>query len=295
MADWTLRRLRYFTTLVDEGHFGRAAAALHISQPALSAEIRKLEHDLGLQLFVRSRRGTRPTDAGLWLHRRAGMLLESATRLTHEAREVAAGAVGHVIVGFVQTLAHRGLPDAVTALSTSHPGIRVELVEMSTGDQLDALQRGQIDIACGHAPSLDPEDDSRRLFSEPFLACLPRDHRLGSEPLALSQLAHEPFVVFRQDVSPHYFERVRAMCFGAGFQPRIAHRTATWQTVGQLVGAGLGVALMPAGMIPDNERIRLTALTDGDYTSEVWVVTRREVRDATVQVVLDLVLSRLGG
>jgi DNA-binding transcriptional LysR family regulator len=294
MSEWSLRRLRYFCALVEEGHFGRAAGALHISQPALSAEIRRLEHELGLQLFVRGRTGTRPTDAGKWLHRRAGALLESAERLTEEARDIAAGAVGHVTVGFVQTMAHRDLPAVVRSLARTHPGIRIELVEMGTAAQHEALQRGHIDIACGHAPSLDPEDDSRLLLTEEFRACLPHDHRLATGPVALSALAGEDFVVFRQDVSPHYFERVVAMCLGAGFQPRIAHRTSTWQTVGRLVAAGLGVALMPEGMTPEIENIRLVPLEGAGLTSDVWLVTRTAVRDPAVDVVTQAVVDSIG-
>lgn len=293
MVELSLRRLRYFSALVEEGHFGRAAGALHISQPALSAEIRRLEHELGLQLFIRGRNGTRPTEAGTWLHRRAGVLLESAERLTVEARDIAAGAVGHVTIGFVQTMAHRGLPVVVRSLRRTHPGIRIELVEMGTADQLEALQRGRIDIACCHAPSLDPDDDSRLLLTEEFRACLHRDHALADGSVALPALAEEDFVVFRQDVSPHYFERVVAMCLGAGFQPRIAHRTSTWQTVGRLVAAGLGVALMPSGMTPEIEEIRLVPLEGVGLASDVWLVTRVAVRDAAVGVVTRAIVETI--
>ena len=290
----TLRRLRYFDSLVQEGHFGRAAERLHISQPALSVEIRRLEQDLGLQLFVRSRTGTRPTEAGIRMARRASALLESADRLAEEAHDIAAGAIGHVTIGFVQTMVHRSLPAAVRALSESHPRIRVELVEMGTAAQLEALKRGRIDISCGHAPSPDPADDSHLLLTEDFHACLPAGHRIRASTLSLAALSQEDFIVFGQEVSPHYFDRLVSMCLTAGFQPRITHRTSTWHTVGQLVAAGLGVALVPSGMTPTTNGVRLLPLEEAGLASTVWLVTRPSVRDPAVQVVTRALTETIG-
>lgn len=290
----TLRRLRYFCTLARERHFGRAAERLHISQPALSVEIRRLEEDLGLQLFIRSRTGTQPTEAGTRLARHAEVLLASAHRLAEEAHDLAAGAVGHVSIGFVQTMVHRSLPAAVRSLATTHPGVRVELVEMGTGAQLEALQYGRIDIACGHAPSPDPADESRLLLTEQFHACLPVGYPATAPHLPLAALADDDFIVFGREVSPHYFDRLVAMCVTAGFQPRIAHRTSTWHTVGQLVAARLGVALVPAGMAPMAEGVRLVPLEGSQAGSDVWLVTRAAARDPAVRVVSQALIGAIG-
>jgi DNA-binding transcriptional LysR family regulator len=294
MEALTLRRLRYLSALAREGHFTRAAERLHISQPALTVEIRRLEEELGLQLFIRSRTGTRPTEAGARLVMRAESLLESADRLVEEARDIATGAVGHVRIGFVQTMVHRPLPATVRSLADTHPGIRVELVELGTGAQLEALHRGHIDIACGHAPSPDPADDSRLLLTEEFHACLPVGHGAPAGRVPLAALADEDFIVFGHDVSPHYFDRLVAMCLTAGFQPRIVHRTSTWHTVAQLVAAGLGVALVPSGTTPMTGKVRLVPLEEPGLASDVWLVTRGGVSDPAVDTVRRALVETIG-
>ncbi|HCG0598335.1 TPA: LysR family transcriptional regulator [Pseudomonas aeruginosa] len=240
-----LRQLRYFIAVAEELHFGRAAARLFISQPALSFDIKKLEEQLGTQLLLRNNKSVKLTGAGQVLLVEARNLLqaEKVKRLTQLSAE---GDVGQLRVGFVNSMLYRGLPRAMSRFEREHPNMEVVLGEMNSAEQAQALQRGQIDLGFVHWGRLPAEIVSEPLISDPFLCCLPAGHRLaGQARLDLAELRDEDFILFPRHVSPHYHDLIIARCVEAGFSPRIRHEARLWQTVAAMVGLGMGVALIP--------------------------------------------------
>ncbi|HGN2468374.1 TPA: LysR substrate-binding domain-containing protein [Pseudomonas aeruginosa] len=240
-----LRQLRYFIAVAEELHFGRAAARLFISQPALSFDIKKLEEQLGTQLLLRNNKSVKLTGAGQVLLVEARNLLqaEKVKRLTQLSAE---GDVGQLRVGFVNSMLYRGLPRAMSRFEREHPNMEVVLGEMNSAEQAQALQRGQIDLGFVHWGRLPAEIVSEPLISDPFLCCLPAGHRLaGQARLDLAELRDEDFILFPRHVSPHYHDLIIARCVNAGFSPRIRHEARLWQTVAAMVGLGMGVALIP--------------------------------------------------
>ncbi|MDI3836935.1 LysR substrate-binding domain-containing protein [Pseudomonas aeruginosa] len=240
-----LRQLRYFIAVAEELHFGRAAARLFISQPALSFDIKKLEEQLGTQLLLRNNKSVKLTGAGQVLLVEARNLLqaEKVRRLTQLSAE---GDVGQLRVGFVNSMLYRGLPRAMSRFEREHPNMEVVLGEMNSAEQAQALQRGQIDLGFVHWGRLPAEIVSEPLISDPFLCCLPAGHRLaGQARLDLAELRDEDFILFPRHVSPHYHDLIIARCVDAGFSPRIRHEARLWQTVAAMVGLGMGVALIP--------------------------------------------------
>ena len=141
-----LRHLRYFLALADELHFGRAAARLSISQPPLTVAVQQLEADVGAPLFLRNSRGVQLTAAGQALVPQARTVLEQAQAALREAREVASGQTGRLVIGFAGTMLYRGLPQMLARFQAAHPRLRFSLRELSSSEQvvdlLQAIDRG---------------------------------------------------------------------------------------------------------------------------------------------------------
>ncbi|MEH3086630.1 MAG: LysR family transcriptional regulator [Xylophilus ampelinus] len=244
-----LRHLRYFVVLAEELHFGRAAARLHISQPPLSVAIRQLEERIGAQLFERSNRGVRLTSAGQALRASARRLLAQAEEAASEARDVAAGLSGRLRIGFVGAMLYRGLPQTLATLQARHPGARIALQELNSGEQIGELLHDRLDLGFIHTSRIPDGLRHRLLVAEPFVCCLPAAHRLARRrTIDPRSLAGQPFVLFARTVSPDYYERVLSVCADAGFRPEIVHEARHWLAVVSLVSQGLGVALVPQAM-----------------------------------------------
>ncbi|OJA87146.1 LysR family transcriptional regulator [Burkholderia ubonensis] len=241
-----LKQLRYFVAVADELHFGRAAKRLFISQPALSFDIRKFEDALGVQLFARTSKSVALTNAGEVLLGEARRLLLQAAEAERLTVRSASGYAGRLRVGFVHSMLYRGLPDAVRRFEADHPGVEIVLAEMNTQAQVQAIQRGQIDLGYAHWGHFPPEVDSTPIHAEPFVCCLPAGHPLARRrQVALAALADEPFILFPRDAAPHYHDLIIAQCVNAGFSPLIRHEARLWQTILSMIEFGMGVALVP--------------------------------------------------
>ncbi|MFJ3117471.1 LysR family transcriptional regulator [Pseudomonas protegens] len=241
-----LKQLRYFVAVAEELHFGRAANRLCISQPALSFDIKKLEGLLEVQLLNRNNKSVSLTNAGQVLLDEARYLLLRADQARHLTQRSAEGFAGRLSLGFVNSILHRGLPEAVKAFEQQYPETEVVLMEMNSADQTQALQRGQIDIGFVHGSTFAAGIHSEPLLAEPFLCCLPQSHSLATQArIDLAQLANDDFILFPRAVSPHYHDLIISRCVAAGFSPRIRHETRLWQTVVAMVAHEMGVALVP--------------------------------------------------
>jgi len=244
-----LRHLRYFVVLTEELHFGRAAARLAISQPPLSVAIRQLEDSVGAQLFERNSKAVRLTPAGQALQQSARRLLRQAEEAALEARDISQGLAGRLRVGFVGAMLYRGLPQALRRFQAQHPAVRVTLSELNSAEQLGQLLHDQLDVGFVHTHRVPAGLRHALLLSEPFVACLPAEHRLARRrSIAPAQLRGEPFVLFARSVSPDYYERILAICADAGFRPELRHEVRHWLSVVSLVSQGMGVALVPDAM-----------------------------------------------
>ena len=241
-----LRHLRYFTAVAEELHFGRAAARLHIAQSPLSQQIRRLESELGVQLFDRNRRTVRLTDAGRLLQSQAAPLLAQADRLEETMRAAAAGEAGTLTVGFVGSATYRTLPTIVRAFRQAHPQVEVKLVELTTGPQLEALEAGRIDVGLVRPPVRSDAFVVIPLVEEQLLVALPDSHPLARRKVVpVSMLADEPFVSFPRRLGAGLYDDILAVCTAAGFSPTVVQEANEMQTIVSLVSAGIGVALVP--------------------------------------------------
>jgi DNA-binding transcriptional LysR family regulator len=243
-----LWQLRYFLAVAEQLHFGRAAAALHISQPPLSRAIRALEQRLGVVLFARSRRRVELTPEGTRLLGEARRMLGQLERTVQEVRGMARGEEGRLRIGFVSLADYGVLPGLLKAFKSARPGIALALREMLSPEQAAALAAGELDFGLLLPPVSDAEPLEHLVVQrERFVAALPSSHRLaaGKGKLAVSALAGEPFVMVPRDIAPGLYDIVTGLAAGAGISFNVAQEAIQMQTVVSLVSSGLGVAIVP--------------------------------------------------
>lgn len=242
------RHLRYFLVLAEELHYGRAAQRLAISQPPLSVNIQQLEAAVGAKLFDRDSKGVRLTPAGSAFRASARALLDGAEDACALAREVQAGEVGRLRLGFVGSTLFHGLADWLREFQARYPRVEVVVVELNSQDQIEALVHEELDLGLVHTSRLPPALAHRPLYSEPFMCCLPAAHALAAHEhhVALAELRDEPFILFSRKGSPDYHARIVEACRQQGFYPRLQHEGRHWLSVVSLVAQGMGVSIVPA-------------------------------------------------
>lgn len=241
------RHLRHFTALAEELHYGRAAQRLAMTQPPLSLSIQQLEAIVGARLFDRDSKGVRLTAAGAAFVDQARALLSRADEACLLAREVEAGQVGRLRVGFVGSALYRGLPQWLEGFRHRHPRIEVVLTELNSQEQVEALLHDRLDLGFIHTRRVPEALATRFVQSEPFLCCVPAGHRLAKRrKVDLAALRDEGFVLFSRQASPDYHARIIEMCEAQGYYPRIRHEVRHWLSVVSLVSQGMGVSVVPA-------------------------------------------------
>ncbi|MEU5881470.1 LysR substrate-binding domain-containing protein [Spirillospora sp. NPDC047279] len=242
-----LRHLRYFVAVAEELHFGRAAERLHMAQPPLSQAIRQLESDLGVELLRRTTRRVGLTDAGRGYLARARGILAEVDDAAHEARRVAAGAVGHLAIGCVGSATYSLLPAISRGLARELPGVDFSFRgEMLVPDQVAALRAGEIDLALLRPPIADPSFTVLPLRRDRLVVALPADHPLAGLPhAAITDLRDTDLIVHSAGRRSVMYDVVVTLFRDAGVEPRIRHEVGETSTLVTLVAGGLGVAVVP--------------------------------------------------
>jgi DNA-binding transcriptional LysR family regulator len=238
------RLWRSFTTVAEELHYGRAAEHLHITQPALSRQIRDLERALGVTLFDRTSRRVALSQAGQAVLGQARRALTESDRAVRLARLAAQGGWGELTIAALPAVALGLLPGIVRAYRDAHRSVDVTITESFDDEQFTALAAGRVDAGFLRAAEAPPGIRLQTLLTEPVVAALPADHRLARYgQLALSELAAEPFVFFPRHRSAQGYDDFIASCRAAGFSPAIVQEASGISALG-LVAAGLGVTVV---------------------------------------------------
>ena len=245
-----LRHLRYFVAVAEERHFGRAAARLHIAQPPLSQQIRRLEAELGEPLLYRTTRRVELSPAGEVLLDRGREILAEVDAAIEDARRAARGEYGRLAIGFTGSCTYTMLPALAAALRRELPGVVLDLRgELLTPAQVGRLLDGTLDLGLLRPPVRERDLCTEVLRSEPLLAVLPETHPLAdAEAVPLEQLRDEPFVTYPSHFRSVVHDAVEDACAAHGFKPLAAHEVAETATLVSFVAAGLGVSLVPASV-----------------------------------------------
>jgi len=242
-----LRDLRYFVAVADHQHFTKAATALRIAQPSLSQQIRKFERELGVELFHRTKRSVTLTPEGRALLSEARLLLAQADATSEVARLAASGDMGRLTIGFIESIVFTGLPRLIGSFQERHPNISLQLVEMSTAEQVAALRTRAIDVGLIRAPIAGDDIETRLLLRENIAVALPRKHPLASRTtIPLRALRDEKLIMYAGPRAKRLRDELMILCHQAGFVPTVVQEAAEFHTICGLVAAGLGISLMPA-------------------------------------------------
>ena len=270
-----LWQLRYFVAVAERLHFGRAAEALHISQPPLSRAVRALEERLGVTLFARSRRRVELTPEGARFLEEARRLTSQLERAVLELRGMASGEQGRLRIGFVSLADYGVLPGLLKAYKTARPGVTLALREMLSPEQAIALTAGELDFGL----LLPPVSGAARLEHivvqrERFVAALPARHRLARVrgKLAVSELAGDPLVMVPREIAPGLYDIVTGLAARAGISLNVAQEAIQMQTVVSLVSSGLGAAIVPGSVANLGRRgVVYRELADSHPRLDVWL------------------------
>lgn len=274
-----LRHLRYFTALVDERNFERAAARLGIAQPGLSQQIMNLEAIVGMPLLDRTKRSVHLTLPGQLLYADAKKLLADADATLAALKRLDRGETGRISIGYVASAAYAGsMLRSITSFRSSYPDVELQLTEMEMRMQLSSIAEGTLDFGYIRPPAPIPDGITTSIIlKEPLVVVLPENHPLAyAKQLQLSALANETFITPRQPPDVGFHHNTISACNEAGFQPIISPLGRDFTTISSMVAVGLGIALVPKSldclMLPT---IRYVPIIDNNVTSDLAIAHRK--------------------
>jgi len=241
----SIDELRSFTILAQHLHFGRAAQALHVSQPALTKQINRLEQTLGGKLLDRGKHGSKLTTFGERFLPRAMELVGSFDRLLAETRKEAQGQGGRIKIGFGSYTLEL-VPRVIVKLRSLEPGIEVLLRDMSTAEQIASLEKGQLDIGFTRLPlpaSL-KQFETFPVVAGHLALVLPM-FGFAAAPVNLGECRNNPFVFLSKERSPGLYDLTMKLCAQHGFHPRVVQEVSELTTALALVRAGMGLSIIP--------------------------------------------------
>jgi DNA-binding transcriptional LysR family regulator len=280
-----LRHLRYFVTVAEELHFGRAATRLSIVQPSLSQQIRQLEDELGFPLFYRTKRSVELTDAGKVFLPEAQHILAQVREAKRTAQRAYRGEVGRLVVGYTSSSTYDVLPMMLSVYRERFPDVEVALRELTTQEQLRALEEEYIQVGLLRLPISAPMVNVEVVRREPIVCVLPEEHPLARrEQVAVSLLADEPFVLQSSHRGAGYYVQLMKLCLASGFSPNVIQEVTEIHTIVSLVAAGMGVSLVPlSARNIRSEGVVYRELEGTATLTEMAVAWPRNSRSAIVQ------------
>ncbi len=239
-----LRQLRYFLAVCEELHFGRAAQKLHISQPPLSQQIMRLEDDLKVKLFFRTKRHVELTEAGRVFAGEARLILQQVEQAAGLALEAGRHKQSQLVLGCSSANINVAM-NILREFSKRYPEIQVIVKSLVSPQQLSAIRNGQIDLGLVTLP-VDPEGLTMEpILKERLVLALPQHHPLASRRnLSLRAIANETVIILPLHMSPGRYEQIASLCRNAGMSLRTVHEVDNVYTMLELISEGFGVSIM---------------------------------------------------
>ena len=284
-----LRHLRYFVTLAEELHFGRAAERLHIAQPPLSQQIRQIETELGFELFHRTKRKVQLTEAGQVFLDEVQQIFKQLEQAIQVGRQTSRGEMGQLVVGFVSSAPYNILPKILRTFRSSVPEVRLELHELTTNEQFRWLRESRIDVGFVRPP-IEDTFNFETIFQESLMVALPDTHLLAHQSdVCLRSLKNEPFILFPRLLAPGLYDLIISLCQQAGFSPNVTQEAIQMQTIVSLVAGGLGIAIVPESL----QNLQRTGVVykiiqEPTPKTAIAIIWRQNDRSATVQKFLEI-------
>lgn len=290
---FTLDQLRSFVAVAEELHFGRAAERLNMTQPPLSRQIQKLEKSVGVELLERDNRKVTLTDAGRVFLADAKRVLVAADRAPFTARKVAAGKAGVIRLGFTAASGFNILGALLTEIDENLPDVDVQLRELVTAEQLQALQDGDLDMGLARPPFDTDVYESRLLLSEQLRLAVPVDHPLNrlNRPIKANDLADAKLIMHSPTQARYFYDlAIKLMPIQHG---NVVHTVSQILTMVALVGAGHGVAFVPeSARYLGIEGVEYLYLDSADDISvEVHAIWRRGSKNPALRRLISILTA----
>jgi LysR family hydrogen peroxide-inducible transcriptional activator len=295
MSDIKLKDLRYLVAVADSGHFGQAAQRCFISQPTLSAQLKKLEDYLGVQLIERQPKGATLTQAGEQIVARARLILSASDEVLTIAQTYRDPLSGRLKVAMIPTVGPYVLPQVAPAVHKQMPRLDLLLFEYQTAVILEKIHAGEIDVGVLALPVEGEGLASRKLYEEDFNVALPANHRLaGQANVRIADLEDESLLLLEEGHCLR--DQALEVCGRISIHERQDFRATSLETLRQMVAAGAGVTLMPElasrGAYGNARGVVIRPLVRPTPHRQIGAVWRKSsARQAAIQAFCDVVVK----
>jgi DNA-binding transcriptional LysR family regulator len=292
-----LRQIRSFLSIAETLHFGRTAELIHLSQPALSLQIRALEEEVGVRLFERNRRKTTLTAAGFAFRDDAARALSQLEQAIRRARQAANGKLGLLRIGFISTVGSEIVPNIIRQFRELNPEVEFSLRAITTAHQVQMLESGSLDIGFfrlpigGHSAL-----EVVTVHRERFVLVVPASHKLARRKrVRLSEVAGQNFVMYERTYAPGFHDLIFGMLRDAGIVPNISQTAAELSTVISLVDAHMGIAILPLSAVKYSVASVIACdIIDKIPRSEIGIAVSKRFRAPVVDNFRSFALTKLG-
>lgn len=287
-----LRHLRYFIAVAEELHFGRAAKRLAMSQPPLSQQIKLLEEEIGVVLFLRTKRQVELTAAGEVFLGEARKAIAQAEHAIRAARRAARGEIGRLAVGFVSSAVYGQVPSIFRLMRSRYPGVSLVLQDLTSEEQVEAVKVNRIDVGLIRPPVLAAESLAMRvIWRETLMVALPEGNPLArEEEIAVEALAGESFIQIPRHVAPGFYDQCIRICARAGFAPKIVQEARTTPTIVSLIAGGMGVSILPSSLMSlQRSGVVYRPLKTPAPTTDMAVIWRPADESPTLRSFLEII------
>jgi DNA-binding transcriptional LysR family regulator len=292
-----LRQIRSFLSIAETLHFGRTAELIHISQPALSLQIRALEEEIGVRLFERNRRKTSLTAAGFAFRDDAAAALSQLEQGIRRARLAAKGKMGLLRIGFISTAGSEMVPDIVRQFRTLNPEVEFSLRNILTAEQVQMLETGSLDIGFLRLPiGGHPALDAVTVHRERFVLVVPSSHQLAKRKrVRLRELAGQDFVMYERTFAPGFHDLIFGMLRDAKIVPNVCQTAGEIPTLISLVASGMGITILPASVVKHYvASVVACEISDRIPMSEIGIAVSKRFPAAVVDNFRSFALKTLG-
>jgi DNA-binding transcriptional LysR family regulator len=295
-----LRSLRYFVAVAEELNFSRAAGRMYLSQPALSQQIRKLERELGVSLFRRTRNQVELTEAGKVLLSGARRVLVLVEETARGVREVGGAEAHHLRVGFPEYANYTPVADALQTFRRRYPYVELEEHEtftlQETLQQIDKLRKGTLDLGFMLRPEEDESIELEHILDIELVAALPNGHPLaGRDVISMGELSDDRLILFSRGFHPRCYDYVVGCCREAGFEPKVVQRKEpqlySGATTYRMVDSGIGVGIVARPVVSGYKHydVIFKPLRDPAPSLELVAAWRREDVTPNLQAFMEVV------
>src|SRR6266481_4561013 len=292
-----LRQIRSFLSIAETLHFGRTAELIHLSQPALSLQIRALEEDVGVRLFERNRRKTTLTAAGVAFRDEAARALSQLDQAIRRAKLAANGKLGLLRIGFISTAGSEIVPDIFRQFRELNPEVEFSLRAITTADQVRMLGTGSLDIGFLRLPIGERSAlDVVTVHRERFVLVVPASHKLAKRKrVRLREVSGQNFVMYERTYAPGFHDLIFGMLRDARIVPNISQTAAELSMLISLVGAHMGVAILPLSAVKHSvASVVACDILDRIPMSEIGMAVRKGTRSPVVDNFRSFALKTLG-